>query len=173
MDPFLGEIRIVAFSYAPKGWALCNGQLLAINQNQALFSLLGTQFGGDGRTNFALPDYRGRVPIHQNSVYPVGSNGGEEGHTLTVQEIPTHTHVANANPGTPNQTSPANGFWGVPKSTHPLPGPNYAYTAPANLVPLAPNAIGAAGGSIAHENRSPYLVVNFIIALNGIFPSRN
>lgn len=170
----LGEIRLAAFDAVPNGWAQCNGQLLSINDNQNLYSLIGNQFGGDGQTTFALPDLRGRVPVHQGVANSVGSNGGEELHTLTTEEIPAHTHIPVANPGTPDQTSPAGGFWGVPLSSGKVPGPTFAYAGSTNLVPLAANAIGPSPGSgTAHENRSPYLVLNFIICLSGIYPSQD
>ena len=173
-EAYIGEIRLAAFGVVPNGWAQCNGQLLPISQYQALFSILGTQYGGNGQTNFALPDFRGRLPLHRSATVQNGTNGGEEFHTLTTAEIPPHTHAAVANPGTPTQTSPSAGFWGIPKSSRPLPNPDYAYAPAANLVPLAAAAVGPPSGSGgAHENRSPYLVINFIICLNGIFPSRN
>jgi len=170
-EPFLGEIRIVAFNFAPNGWAQCNGQLLPISQNTALFSILGTQFGGDGQTTFALPDFRGRAPIHRNPAFAVGSNGGEESHVLGTNEIPSHSHVPLASTNSVNQTSPVKNFWGVPLGPPKL---SHAYTAPANLIPLAAIAVGAPHPSgQGHENRSPYLVLNFVIALQGIFPSQN
>lgn len=165
-EPFLSEIRIMSFVFAPKGWALCNGQLLPINQNQALFSLLGTTFGGDGRVNFALPDLRGRVPIHVGSGHTLGERGGEQAHTLSIAEIPTHTHVlhgtSNAAVNTPSNTSV------MGKSS-----PQSAYGGPANLTGMAPNSITNTGGSQAHLNMQPFLTLSFCIALQGIFPSPN
>ena|SRR5579872_3459489 len=168
---YLGEIRIVSFSFAPKGWAQCNGQLLPINQNQALFSLLGTAFGGDGRTTFALPDFRGRTGVSSGSQgvsppFSYGQPGGQEMHTLVTSEIPAHNHTPVASTQGPNQTSPSGNLWATATSV-----PQYA-TAPLNTN-LASNAIGNNSGGVAHENRAPYLVLNFIIATTGIFPSRS
>ena len=164
-EPFLSEIRIMSFVFPPKGWALCNGQLLPINQNQALFSLLGTTFGGDGRVNFALPDLRGRTPIHVGSGHTLGERGGEQAHTLSIAEIPTHTHVFNAS----TNVAPA----GVPPGTSLLAqsAGEFLYGAATNLVAFAPNAISNTGGSQAHLNMQPFLTLNFCIALQGIFPS--
>ena len=164
-EPFLSEIRIMSFVFAPKGWALCNGPLLPINQNQALFSLLGTTFGGDGRVNFALPDQRGRTPIHVGSGHTLGEKGGEQAHTLSIAELPTHTHVANASStATGGNASPNNTFLG---------GGNNVYHAPSNLTSLNPGTITSVGGSQAHLNMQPFLTLNFCIALQGIFPSPN
>lgn len=163
-EPFLSEIRIFSFVFAPKGWALCNGQLLPINQNQALFSLLGTTYGGDGRVNFALPDLRSRVPIHFGSGHTLGEKGGEQAHTLTIGELPTHTHVARA-------SSTANGGVATPNGNF-LGGGNNVYHAPANLTSLTPATIANVGGSQAHLNMQPFLVLSFCIALQGIFPSQ-
>lgn len=162
--PFLAEIRIVSFNFAPKGWALCNGQLLPINQNQALFSLLGTMYGGDGRTTFALPDLRGRVPVHVGAGFVQGGRAGEEAHTVISNEMPMHTHLVSASSGTPNQGSPAGNEWAASNSGYSTVAPNTA---------LNPSAIGSAGGSQPHTNLQPYLVLNFVIALQGIFPSQN
>jgi len=164
-EPFLSEIRIMSFDFAPKGWALCNGQLLPINQNQALFSLLGTTFGGDGRVNFALPDQRGRTPIHVGSGHTLGERGGEPAHTLSIAELPTHTHVLTAS----NNPADTN----IPSNTTFLGQINNGYGAPANLVALAPAEIGNVGGSQAHLNMQPFLALTFCIALQGIFPSPN
>ena len=164
-EPFLSEIRIMSFVFAPKGWALCNGQLLPINQNQALFSLLGTTFGGDGRVNFALPDNRGRTPIHVGSGHTLGERAGEQAHTLSIVELPTHTHVAMAAkvPATDSTPSTAVVF---SQSTG-----SQAYGGPANLAPVASNALSNVGGSQAHQNMQPFLTLSFCIALQGIFPS--
>ena len=166
-EPFLSEIRIMSFVFAPKGWALCNGQLLPINQNQGLFSLLGTTFGGDGRVNFALPDLRGRTPIHVGSGHTLGERGGEQAHTLSIAEIPTHTHVANAT------SIPAT--IGAPNNTRLLAQTTGAamYTNPGNLQAMDPGSVGNVGGSQAHLNMQPFLTLSFCIALQGIFPSPN
>ena len=163
-EPFLGELRLMAIDFAPKGWAPCNGQLLPINQNQALFALLGTMYGGNGQTTFALPDLRGRVPVHRGTQggLPQGSSGGSDAHTLTVSELPTHTHVASASPQPGNQPVPAT-----------LAAANNAYGPPTDLTTLTPQTITNVGGSQAHENRQPYLTLNWCIALQGIFPSQN
>lgn len=165
-EPFLSEIRIMSFIFAPKGWALCNGQLLPINQNQGLFSLLGTTFGGDGRVNFALPDLRGRTPIHVGSGHTLGERGGEQAHTLSIAELPMHTHVlsgtSNAAVNTPSNTSV------LAKSA-----PQSAYVAPSNLVAMDPRSVNNTGGSQAHLNMQPFLTLSFCIALQGIFPSPN
>lgn len=163
-EPFLSEIRIMSFVFAPKGWALCNGQLLPINQNQALFALLGTTFGGDGRVNFALPDLRARTPIHVGQGHSLGERGGEQAHTLSIAELPTHTHVLNGS-NSPAELNVATGAY--------LAVVNNAYTPPTNLVALSPAEIGNVGGSQAHLNMQPFLTLSFCIALQGIFPSQN
>jgi microcystin-dependent protein len=165
-EPFLSEIRLMSFVFAPKGWALCNGQLLPINQNQALFSLLGTTFGGDGRVNFALPDLRGRTPIHVGSGHTLGERGGEQAHTLSIAELPEHTHVANGTSSNASAPMPSNtvGYARASSSTY---GP------PTNLVSMSPQTVGNTGGSQAHLNMQPFLTLSFCIALQGIFPSPN
>lgn len=165
-EPFLSEIRMFSFSFAPKGWALCNGQLLPINQNQALFSLLGTTFGGDGRVNFALPDLRARTPIHVGSGHTLGERGGQESHTLSVAELPEHTHAANATSSNASAAVPSSSL-GYARSGSQM------YGEPANLVSMATQAVGNVGGSQAHLNMQPFLTVSFCIALQGIFPSPN
>jgi microcystin-dependent protein len=168
-EPFLSELRIMSFEFAPKGWALSNGQLLPINQNQALFSLLGTTFGGDGRVNFALPDLRGRTPIHVGSGHTLGERGGEQAHTLSIAELPTHTHVANGTNNNASQASP------VPNNTtlgYSRAG-NQMYGAAANLVAMSAGMVANTGGSQAHLNMQPFLTLSFCIALQGIFPSPN
>src|SRR5262249_22109590 len=164
-EPFLSEIRIMSFGFPPKGWALCDGQLLPINQNQALFSLLGTTYGGDGRGNFGLPDLRGRASIHMGSGHTLGERGGEQGHTLSISEIPTHTHVLN---GTSNAAvnTPANTT--VLGKSNPQP----TYAAAGNLQAMNAQSIANVGGSQAHLNMQPFLVLSFCIALQGIFPSQ-
>ena len=162
-EPFLSEIRIMSFGFPPKGWALCDGQLLPINQNQALFSLLGTTYGGDGRVNFGLPNLQGRVPIHMGSGHTLGERGGEQAHTLSIAEIPTHVHVAKAS-ATNGDTQFA--------SANILAAALNVYAPPTNLTSLSPTSITTVGGSQAHLNMQPFLVLNFCIALQGIFPSQ-
>lgn len=162
-EPFLSEIRLMSFNFAPKGWALCNGQTLPINQNQALFSLLGTVYGGNGQTTFALPDLQGRVSVHDGDGFVLGQRGGEEVHTITQQEFPTHNHFvsvvnANANAG------PSGNYFAAANQLY--------QPAPANTN-LAPNSVTNTGGSQPHQNQQPYLCVTFAIALQGIFPSQN
>lgn len=164
-EPFLGEIRLCSFNFAPKGWALCNGQLLPINQNQALFSILGTTYGGDGRVNFALPDLRGRSPLHWGNGFVLGERGGEAAHTLTANEIPAHTHQVVADPGQPTQVVPAGHLWAAQSANGYTPSP----TSP---VAMSPQSVSAVGGSQPHANLAPYTVLNFAIALQGIFPSQ-
>ncbi len=164
-EPFLSEIRLFSFNFAPMGWALCNGQLLPINQNQALFALLGTTYGGDGRVNFALPNLRGQVPMHMGNGHTLGERGGEEAHTLAITELPAHTHQGQG-------TSTSSGTVAAPTGSE-LAGANNLYTAPANLVPLVAGSLANVGGSQPHPNQQPYLAINFCIALQGIFPSQN
>lgn len=164
-EPFLSEIRIMSFGFPPKGWALCDGQLLPINQNQALFSLLGTTFGGDGRVNFGLPNLQGRTPIHVGSGHTLGERGGEQAHTLSIAELPTHTHVMNA--------TSANGTTNVAVGNVLAKSLQAVYSAPAsNLVAMAPERVMNVGGSQAHLNMQPFLTLSFCIALQGIFPSQ-
>jgi microcystin-dependent protein len=153
-QPYLGEMRIFSFNFPPRGWALCNGQLMAIQQNQALFSILGTTYGGNGTSTFALPNLQGCAPIHRSNAYPLGSYSGEENHTLTQQEMPTHNHGAVAATGASAQNvyAPYNG---------------------SSMVTLAPLTLTMAGGNQPHPNQQPYLVINTCIALQGIYPSRN
>lgn len=167
-EPFLSEIRIMSFGFPPKGWALCDGQLLPINQNQALFSLLGTTYGGDGRVNFGLPDLRGRAPIHMGSGHTLGERGGEQAHTLSIAELPQHVHglSASSTPANASPPSPQSGTILADSS------PAQAYGSAANLVAMGSASVGNVGGSQAHENMQPYLTLSFCIALQGIFPSQ-
>lgn len=164
-EPFLGEIRIMSFSFAPKGWAMCNGQLLPINQNQALFSLLGTTYGGDGRVNFALPDLRGRTPIHFGNSHTLGERAGEQAHTLSISELPTHQHTLQASSASANASGPSGNI--LAKTL----GNTYGVT--TNLVGMDAGSISTVGGSQAHLNMQPFLTLNFCIALQGIFPSHS
>ena len=166
--PYLAEIRVTSFAFAPKGWAMCNGQLLPINQNQALFALLGTQYGGDGRVTFALPNLQGRSPMHFSGVHPIGETGGEETHTLVAGEMPAHVHALRASGKAAASSSPNGGVLAAEGR-----GATPAYAAATALVALNPLAVTTAGGGQPHENRPPWLALNFVIALQGIFPSRN
>ncbi|MEO8669972.1 MAG: tail fiber protein [Tahibacter sp.] len=169
--PFIAEIKIIAWNYPPKGWAFCNGQLLPINQNQALFSLLGTTYGGDGRTNFALPDFRGRAPVHVGQGIVLGQRAGEEFHTLNTGEMPAHNHQPSASITAADQATLVTPPGNTPNILASVIGNQYApLTA---LTTLIPDTISNIGGSQPHENRQPYLVLNFVIALQGIFPSQN
>jgi microcystin-dependent protein len=164
-EPFLAELRMMSFVFPPKGWALANGQLLPINQNQALFSLLGTTFGGDGRVNFGLPNLQGRVPMHMGSGHTLGEVGGVQSVTLSIAQIPTHPHVAQGTSAVGGSAPPANN---ILANT-----PAKIYDGPANLTSLQPGTIGNTGGSQAHLNMQPFLTLSFCIALQGIFPSQN
>jgi microcystin-dependent protein len=166
-EPFLSEIRIMSFGFAPKGWALCEGQLMPINQNQALFSLLGTTYGGDGRTTFALPNLQGRAPLHMGSGHTLGERGGEQAHTLSISEIPTHVHSLTASSTDGNAPVPFG-----PAGNLLARSVNNIYGPPANLTSLTTSTVPNVGGSQAHLNMQPFLVLNFSIALQGIFPSQ-
>jgi microcystin-dependent protein len=166
MNPSVSELRLVSSNFAPRGWALANGQLLAINQNQALFSLVGTTYGGNGMNNFALPDLQGRAPLHQGTGFSLGQLGGETAHTLQISEMPQHIHSLQGINVTQNVNNPGNAFLANT-------GPGQQYQPSGNLVPMFSGDIGGAGGSQPHPNQSPYLVMTWIIALQGIFPSRN
>jgi microcystin-dependent protein len=167
LDPYIGEIAIVAFNFAPRGWALCNGQVLPISQNTALFSLLGSTYGGNGQSTFALPNLQDRFALHVSPTYPLGSAGGEAAHTLTPGEMPAHTHglVADSNPGT--SAAPAGLF--VARNAAGVP----AFGAGTSSVVMHPGAVGAAGGGQAHNNLPPFLSLSFIIALQGVYPSQS
>lgn len=178
-EPFLSELRLMSFNFAPRGWALCNGQLLPINQNQALFSLLGTTYGGDGRVNFALPNFRGRTGIHSGNGHTLGEAAGASSVTITQQTMPVHTHVIRAQtevlvPTTVTQ-NPTNKVFAAPQvalqggST----GPVQLYGPVANITTLDAQASVPTGGSQPHNNMMPYLTLNWCIALQGIFPSPN
>lgn len=165
-EPFLSETRIMSFVFAPKGWALCNGQLLPINQNQALFSLLGTNFGGNGQTNFALPDLRGRTPIHVGNGHNLGERGGEQAHTLSISELPEHVHGLQSTTQAATTNVPAIG------NALANAAPNQAYSnSNKNLTAMTPGSITNTGGSQAHLNMQPFLTLSFCIALQGQFPS--
>jgi microcystin-dependent protein len=162
-EPFLSEVRIMSFVFPPRGWALCNGQLLPINQNQALFSLLGTTFGGDGRVNFALPDLRGRTPIHVGSGHTLGERGGEQAHTLSIAELPEHTHVLSGSSADATTAAPSGNLYGKTLQL--------TYTGATQLVAMNAQSVAIVGGSQAHLNMQPFLTLSFCIALQGIFPS--
>ncbi|MFK4760966.1 phage tail protein [Microbacterium sp. ZW T5_45] len=163
MDPFLGEIRRVAFPFTPIGWAPCNGQMLNIAQNQALYSLLGVRYGGNGTTTFALPDLRGRGPVHSGTTIALGQTGGAESVTLTQIQIPAHTHQVIAAAAGASAASPQGGYWATTADA--------AYGTGAAGT-LAASAVSTTGASAPHQNEPPFLVLNYIIALSGIYPSR-
>jgi len=177
--PFLGEIKIISWNFAPKGWTFCNGQTLPINQNQALFSLFGTTYGGNGQTTFGLPNLQARVPVHTGNSFTLGQAGGEANHTLITSEMPAHNHFVQSDTqtaATSNQSAPAaNEVFGlaigVPSSGSNFPVNPYGAGSPGGV--LATQVIGLTGGSQPHSNTQPYLVLNFIVALQGVFPSRN
>jgi microcystin-dependent protein len=165
-EPFLGELRLMSFNFAPKGWALANGQVLPINQNQGLFSLYGTMYGGNGQTTFAIPDLRGRVPIHFGNGFSQGQVGGEFAHTLTQAEMPVHTHVAQGTSTGADTPVPTGNLLGAANN-------EYASPNAGGLTSLDPTSISSVGGSQPHENMQPYLTISFCVALQGIFPSQN
>jgi microcystin-dependent protein len=167
-DPFVAEIRIFPFNFAPRGWAWCDGQLLPLSQNTALFSLLGTTYGGNGKSNFALPDLQGRVPMHPGqgpglSLHDLGETGGSETVTLLESEIPAHSHGVRVSADDGNSRNPGGAFVGAG---------NNIFAAPNNLVPMAPETLPPAGGDQPHNNLQPYLTFYFCIALQGVFPPR-
>lgn len=166
--PFLGELKLAGFNFAPQGWAFCNGQLLPISQNQALFALLGTTYGGDGQTTFALPDLRGRMPVHVGSSVGLGQQGGTEAVTLTVSQLPSHSHSLAGSSDLANASAPG----GALPAAKPRGGINRYAPAGSNTV-MAPASVAVTGGSQPHNNMQPYLVLSWLIALEGIFPSRN
>jgi microcystin-dependent protein len=179
LEPFFAEISLVSFGFPPKGWAMCNGQLLPINQNQALFSLLGTTYGGNGQTNFALPNLRGRALIHMGAGHVIGEAGGERVHTVTVSELPTHVHDIKKSPAglvtvkaltgsVANKTTPEGNYF-AENATETKRFSNRSDASLGNGVPT----LGNTGASQPHNNMQPYLVLNYIIALQGVFPSRN
>lgn len=171
-EPFLAEIRLMGFNFAPRGWAFCDGQILPIKQNQSLYSLLGTTYGGDGRTSFALPDLRGRTPIHTGRSnggddHLLGQKSGEETHTLSSAEMPQHTHALEAASSSATATSPAGGL--LSEAVDPIYAP---YEAASDAI-MGSGTVANVGGGQVHENMQPYIAVNFCIALQGLFPSRN
>jgi microcystin-dependent protein len=161
-DPFQGEIKLVAFNFAPRGWAFCNGQILPIAQNQALFSILGTTYGGNGQTTFALPNLQGRVALHTSNSFSLGQVGGEQSHTLITNEMPLHTHNVQGTSSPASLQSASNNVWAASSA-----GP---YAATSNTT-MGPQSVGTNNGSQPHDNMQPYLVINYIIALQGVFPS--
>jgi microcystin-dependent protein len=163
-NPFIGEIRMFPGNFAPVGWAFCDGSLIAISQNDALFNLIGTTYGGDGQTTFALPNLSSRIPIHQGPGFALAQAGGAETVTLTPNQLPAHTHVPQAQSAQGNQTSPAGNVWALSNLN--------AYSTAAPSLTMAPAAIGSAGGSQPHDNMMPFLTINFILSLFGIFPTQ-
>jgi microcystin-dependent protein len=170
-EPFLAEIRMVGFNFAPRGWAMCDGQILPINQNQALYSLVGISYGGNGSTTFGLPDLRGRTPVHAGFAGGVllGQSGGEEAHALTTSELPSHTHTLLASGDQGSDDSPA----GNAPASKPRRSTSQYTTPNPSLVPMAATQIGNTGGSQPHNNMQPCIALNFVIALQGVFPSRS
>jgi len=166
MTPFIGQLALVAFNFAPNGWLLCKGQLVPISQNQPLFSLFGTLYGGDGRTTFGVPNLQGRTPISFSSLFAQGSIGGEDFHTLSTAEVPSHTHQLQGSGASPSSVNPATAMFATSTGTPKI------YAAPSGLVTMNGGSISNNGGSLGHENRQPFLVMNWIVSLSGLFPSR-
>lgn len=164
-SPFIGEIRMFGGNFAPVGWAFCNGALMPISENDALFTLIGTTYGGDGQSTFALPDLQSRVPVHVGPGFVLGESGGTESVTLTTSQIPGHSHVPQCNSGTGNLLNPSGGVWAQPTT-----GTDYSDAAPSLI--MDPAAIGPSGGSQPHDNMIPFLAINFILSLFGVFPSQ-
>jgi microcystin-dependent protein len=163
-EPFLGEIKIISWNFPPKGWAFCNGTLLPINQNQALFSILGVTYGGDGMRTFGLPNLQGRTPVHVGNGIVLGEMGGETSHTLNISELPAHNHVPVGSKADSTSSSGAGNLWARNNASPYAGTPNTA---------MSPQSITVVGGNQPHENMSPYLVLNFVVALQGIFPLQN
>ena len=165
-QPFIGEIRMFAGNFAPVGWAFCDGSIIPIDQNDALFNLIGTTYGGDGQTTFALPNLQSRVPVHVGPGFALGQSGGVESVTLTTSQIPAHSHVPLCNTAVGTAQGPDGAFWALPSS-----GTIYSTAAPT--LPMSPSAVGSSGGSQPHDNMLPFLVINFILSLFGVFPSQS
>jgi microcystin-dependent protein len=164
-QPYLGEIRIVSFSFPPKGWAFCNGQTMSIQQNSALFAILGTTYGGNGVQTFALPNLQGRIPYHVGNGLVLGETGGESAHTLNISELPAHNHVPVGSKSDPSAAVAAGNLWARNNAS--------PYAASPNNNPMNPQCVQPAGGNQPHNNLPPFLVLNFVVALVGVFPSRN
>jgi microcystin-dependent protein len=163
-SPFIGEIRMFAGNFAPVGWAFCNGAVIPIDQNDALFNLIGTTYGGDGQTTFALPNLQSRIPIHVGPGFTLAQQAGAESVTLTAGQIPAHSHVPQASSSAGTQSGPAGGVWAQSTLDQ--------FSSAAPTVTMAPAALGQVGGSQPHDNMMPFLVINFILSLFGIFPSQ-
>lgn len=164
-ESYLGEIRMFGGDFAPQGWALCNGQILSISENEALFALLGTTYGGDGQSTFALPDLQGRLPIHVSNNHPLGQKAGTETVTLTANELPNHTHLAAASTQTGSSSTPENMVWANTELKH--------FAASGSTVSMNPQIISSTGNQIPHNNIMPSATISFIISLYGVFPPQN
>lgn len=164
-EAYIGEIRMFAGNYAPQGWALCNGQILNISENEALYTLLGTTYGGDGQTTFALPDLQGRIPVHKSTNYPLGAKAGTENVTLTTNELPAHTHSALASSAVGDTPSPANMVWSSTDATH--------FATSGATVSMHPSSLSSVGGNMPHDNMMPATTISFIISLYGVYPSQS